>query len=62
MEGFIKREVEEEQKAREAQAMLGHPTNRNFLGMVRGGMISNCPMTVNAVKNVHQALALTLQE
>ena len=54
MEGFIKREVEEEQKAREAQAMLGHPTNRNFLGMVRGGMISNCPVTTNTVKNAYQ--------
>ena len=56
MEGFTKCEVEEERKAREAQAMLmlGHPTNRNFLGMVRGGMISNCPVTTNAVKNAYQ--------
>ncbi len=56
MEGFTKREVEEAQKAREAQSMLGHPTDRDFLGMVRGGMISNCPVTVNAVKNAHQIL------
>jgi hypothetical protein len=54
MEGFTKREVEEAQKAREAQAMLGHPTNRDFLGMLRGGMISNCPVTANAVTNAHQ--------
>jgi hypothetical protein len=54
MEGFTKREVEEARKAREAQAMLGHPTDRDFLGMVRGGMISNCPVTANAVKNAHQ--------
>ncbi len=54
MEGFTKRDVEEAQKACEAQAMLGHPTNRNFLGMVHGGMISNCPMTANAVTNAHQ--------
>jgi len=52
--GFTKREVEEARKAREAQAMLGHPTDRDFLGMVRGGMISNCPVTANAVKNPHQ--------
>ena len=44
--GFTKREVEEAQKARKAQAMLGHPTDR--------GMISNCPVTANAVKNAHQ--------
>jgi hypothetical protein len=34
--------------------MLGYPTNRDFLGMVRGGMISNCPVTANAVTNAHQ--------
>jgi hypothetical protein len=54
MEGFTKCEVEEARKAREAQAMLGHPTDRDFLGMVRGGMISNCPVTVNTVNNAHQ--------
>ena len=43
--------------------MLWHPTDRNFLGMVRGGMISNCPMTTNAVKKMlTKSLALTLQE
>jgi hypothetical protein len=41
-------------KARKAQAMLGHPTDRS--------MISNCPVTANAVKNAHKSLALTLQE
>ncbi len=62
MEGFTKREVEEVQKAREAQAMLGDPTDRDVLGMVRGNMISNCPMTANAVKTLTKSSALTLQE
>ncbi len=62
MEGFPKCEAEEAQKAREAQAMLGHPTDRDFLGTVRGGMISNCPVTVNAVKTLTKSLALNLQE
>jgi hypothetical protein len=31
--------------------MLGHLTDRNFLGMVCGGMISHCPMTVTAVQS-----------
>ena len=53
IEGFTKRDVKEAQKAYEAQMMLGHPTNRDFLGMVHGGMISNCPVTVNAVKKAH---------
>ena len=51
MEGFTKREVEEAQKARDVQAMVGHPTDREFLGMVRSGMISNCPVTPAAVIN-----------
>jgi hypothetical protein len=34
MKGFTEREVEEARKAQEAQAMLGHPTNSDFLGMV----------------------------
>ncbi len=49
MEGFTKREVEEARKARKAQAMLGRPTDHDFLGMVCSGMISNCPVTANAV-------------
>jgi hypothetical protein len=62
MEGFTKREVEEAQKARKAQAMLGHPTDRDFLGMVRGGMISNCLVTANAVNNAHQIFGPDLVE
>jgi len=62
MERFTKREVEEARKAREARAMLGHPTDRDFLGMVHGGMISNCPVTANAVKTLTKSLALTMQE
>jgi hypothetical protein len=54
MEGFTRRKVEEGQKACKAQGMLGHPTDRNFLVMVRGGMIPNCPMIPNTVTNAHQ--------
>jgi hypothetical protein len=54
MEGFTKRKVEEAQKACKAQAMLEHPTDHDFLGMVRCGMISKCPVTMNAVINAHQ--------
>jgi hypothetical protein len=54
MEGFTRHKVEEAQEACKAQAMLGHPTDRDFLGMVHGGIISNCPMTANAVTNAHQ--------
>jgi hypothetical protein len=39
MEGYTQHEVEDARAARKAQAMLGHLTDRNFLGMVRSGMI-----------------------
>jgi hypothetical protein len=53
MEGYTQREVEDAHIACKAQAMLGHPTDCNFLGMVRSGMILNCPVTPNAVQNAH---------
>jgi hypothetical protein len=34
--------------------MLGHPTNRGFLGVVHGKMISNCPVTKNVVTDAQQ--------
>ena len=52
-EGFTSREVEEARAAREAQGMMGHPTDRDFLGMVRANMITNCPVTVSASKNAN---------
>jgi hypothetical protein len=54
MEGYTQRKVEDARAVHEAQAMLGHPTDRNFLGMVRSGMILNCPVTPNAVQNAHR--------
>jgi hypothetical protein len=53
MEGFTKREVEEEKVACKAQGMLGHPMDRQFLGMVSLSMISNCSITKNAVLNAN---------
>ena len=34
-DGFTRREVKEARGARKAQGMMGHPTDRDFLGMVR---------------------------
>jgi hypothetical protein len=50
MEGFTKQEVEEARVAREVQAMVVHPTDRNFLEMVHAHMIPNCLVTKLAVK------------
>jgi hypothetical protein len=54
MEGYTQREVKDARAAREAQAMLGHLTDRDFLGMVRSGMILNCPVTPSAVQNANR--------
>jgi hypothetical protein len=54
MEGYTAREVEDARAARVAQAMLGHPTDRDFLGMVRSNMIDNCPVTESAVVNANR--------
>ena len=54
MEGFSKCEVGEAKAACEAQAMLGHPTNRKFLGMVHSHMISNYNVTDTAIHNADQ--------
>ncbi len=53
MEGYMQRKVDDARAARKAQAMLGHPTGCDFLGMVLSGMILNCPVTPNAVQNAH---------
>jgi hypothetical protein len=47
---FTKREGKEAKAAHEAQGMLGHPTDCNFLRMVHSNMILNCVMTANAIK------------
>ncbi len=53
MEGDTRRKVEEARAGQEAQAMLGHPTDQDFLEMVCSGMISNCPVTPTAMQNAN---------
>ncbi len=60
MEGYRQREVKDTRAARKAQAMLGHPTDRDFLGMVRSGMILNCPVTPSAVQNANRIFGFNL--
>jgi hypothetical protein len=50
MERFTERKVKEARAAREAQAMLGHPTD---LKLVRHNMITGCLVTVQSVKNAN---------
>ncbi len=51
MEGFTKHKIEDAKEAQEAQGMLGHPTDHEFLGMVHSNMINNCDITETTIKN-----------
>jgi hypothetical protein len=50
-EGFTKREVQVAIAARKAQAMTGHPTDAQFLEMVRNKTIKNCPIKPEYITN-----------
>jgi len=52
-EGFTKRKVQDATAARKAQAMTGHPTNAQFLKMVRNNSIKNCPVKPDHIINAH---------
>ncbi len=54
MEGYTAREVKDTRATWVAQAMLGHLTDRDFLGMVHSNMIENCPVTKSAVVNANR--------
>jgi hypothetical protein len=50
-EDFTKREVQDAIAACKAQAMTGHPTNAQFLEMVRNNTIKNCPIKPEYISN-----------
>ncbi len=50
-EGYTKREVLKVKEARQAQAMLGNPSEKDFKGMVSNNLIANCPVTSSDVTN-----------
>jgi hypothetical protein len=62
MEGYTRRKVKEACATQEAQAMLGQPTDQEFLGMMNSGMILNFPVTQLLCKMLTKSLAPTLQE
>jgi hypothetical protein len=43
-EGITKRKVIKAREAREAQAMLGKPSKKDFQGLLSGNLIPNCPI------------------
>ncbi len=48
-EGYTKHNIEKAQEARRLQGMIGNPTEREFVGMVREKLIANCPVTVQDI-------------
>ncbi len=45
-EGYSRHEVEKAKEARHIQGMIENPTEREFSGMVREKLLTNCPVTV----------------
>ena len=60
-EGYTKHEVEGAIKAQELQAMLGHPSQKDFEGMVCTNLVANCPVTKKPSLMLMPCLAKTWQ-
>ncbi len=50
-EGYTKREVLQAKEARQGQAMLGNPSEKDYQGLVSGNLISNCPISSSDMSN-----------
>jgi hypothetical protein len=44
-EGFTNREFEKAKEARRALDLVGYPSPKDFMNMVRSNMIKNCPVS-----------------
>jgi len=53
-EGYLCHEVEKAKEAQRIQGMIANPTEREFAGMVREQLLTNCPVTVQEVDNADQ--------
>jgi hypothetical protein len=53
-EGYSCHKVEKAKEARHIQGMIVNPTKREFAGMVREQLLTNCPVTVRDVDNANQ--------
>jgi hypothetical protein len=54
LEGYTKHDIKKAQEARHLQGMIGNPTERDFVGMVREKLIANSPVTVCNIQNANQ--------
>ncbi len=53
-EGYTHHEVERAREARRIQGMIANPTEREFAGMVREQLLTNCPVTIRDVDNANR--------
>jgi hypothetical protein len=53
-EGFTSREFEKAKEARHALALVGYPSPKYYMNMVRSNMITNCPVSPIAITNVNK--------
>ncbi len=53
-EGYTRQDVERAREARRIQEMNANPTEREFSGMVREKLLTNCPITIREVDNANQ--------
>ena len=51
MLGYTERQITRAKKARDLYAMVGYPSHRDFINMVKNNMINNCPVTEEDIKN-----------
>jgi hypothetical protein len=53
-QGYSLRQLESARLAKDLYAKVGHPLQNDFKAMVAGGMILNCPVTVDDVIRAHK--------
>jgi len=53
-EGYSRHEVKKAKEARRIQGMIANPTEREFTGMVREQLLTNCPVTVRDIDNANR--------
>jgi hypothetical protein len=54
LKGYTRHKIEKAKEARRLQGMIGNPTEKELVGMVREKLITNCPVTVQVVHNANQ--------
>jgi hypothetical protein len=53
-EGHTKHNIAKAKETRSLQGMIGNPTDKEFKGMGHEKLITNCPVTVQDVKNANR--------